>query len=303
MSTRVDLDEIEITRTEKVLAVVLAAFILLGAIWIYTNLDDAFASDATYESVLAEHPEDAAAIRARDDAQQAVLVAQQRLQQAQTDLEFDREAYRTAIDAGEPAERLRQEYVAAQAELTRAESDLAAAQSRESATRADADAASARVSDAYRDRLDRGQLWAFLARLVYAAGLLGASFWLLDRLRRTRSRYLPVAFAAVGAATILAFVLAGDYLTGYFDIADLGPLVLSLLGIVLSLACFVALQRYLQRRVPIRRVRKRECPFCGYPVTANEHCEGCGRQVIGECAQCSSPRRVGTSHCGTCGRA
>ena len=64
---------------------------------------------------------------------------------------------------------------------------------------------------------------------------------------------------------------------------------------------FVALQRYLAGRVPLRRVRKRECPFCGFPVGENEHCEGCGREVVAECATCSQPRRVGTLHCGACG--
>jgi hypothetical protein len=97
--------------------------------------------------------------------------------------------------------------------------------------------------------------------------------------------------------------MAGDYITDYVDPVALGPLVLALAGIVLTLLAFVALQRYLGRRVPIRRVRKRECPFCGFPVGENEHCEGCGRLVIAECATCAQPRRVGTLHCGACGHA
>jgi hypothetical protein len=79
--------------------------------------------------------------------------------------------------------------------------------------------------------------------------------------------------------------------------------VLSLVGIVLTLLAFVALQRYLAKRIPGRRVRRRECPFCGYPVRDNTHCEGCGRDVLAPCARCDQPRRVGASHCGACGAA
>jgi hypothetical protein len=97
--------------------------------------------------------------------------------------------------------------------------------------------------------------------------------------------------------------MAGDYITDYVDPLDFGPLVLALAGASLTLAAFAALQRYLARRVPFRRVRKRECPFCGFPVGPNEHCEGCGRAVVAECASCAAPRRVGTLHCGACGHA
>ena len=72
----------------------------------------------------------------------------------------------------------------------------------------------------------------------------------------------------------------------------------------MTLAAFWWLQRYLARRLPYRRVRKRECPFCGYPAGAgSEHCEGCGRQVLASCDACDQPRRVGTLHCGACGAA
>jgi hypothetical protein len=302
VATGVDLDEIETTRTEKVLAIVLAGFIALGAIWIYTRLDDAFEPSATYESLLADRPGDAAAIRQHDDAVAAVERDRATLADARDDLELDREAYRTAIEAGQPTGELRRAYEQAQAALAEAEGRLSSAEARERSTRRQADEARERVARELEGRSDRARLWAFLARLGYTAGLLVAAFGLLNGLRRRRSRLLPVGYAAVAATTLLAFALAGDYTTDYFDVTDLGPLVLSLLGVVLSLASFVALQRYLQRRIPARRVRRRECPFCGFPVTGNEHCEGCGRAVIAACARCRSPRRVGTTHCGVCGQ-
>ena len=107
----------------------------------------------------------------------------------------------------------------------------------------------------------------------------------------------------MGFAGVMALILAGDYVTDYVDPIDLGPLVLSLFGVAMTLAAFAALQRYLARRVPFRRVRRQECPFCGYPARGNRRCEGCGRAVIADCASCGNPRRVGTMHCGVCGQA
>ena len=93
-------------------------------------------------------------------------------------------------------------------------------------------------------------------------------------------------------------------ISDYVSWRHLGPLVLSLVGVTLSLLAFWGLQRYLVRRIPRRRVRRNECPFCGYPVRGSgTHCEGCGRDVVAECARCAAPRRVGTAHCAVCGDA
>ena len=152
-------------------------------------------------------------------------------------------------------------------------------------------------------RENRRELLAFVFRLAFVLANIVFGYWLLAQLRRRRSRYYPVGMAFVGYAAVLAFVMAADYLTDYFDPLDLGPLVLSLVGIVATLIAMVMLQRYLAKRLPSRRVRKSECPFCGYPVRGNTHCEGCGRDVIAPCAQCDEPRRVGAAHCGVCGAA
>jgi hypothetical protein len=92
-------------------------------------------------------------------------------------------------------------------------------------------------------------------------------------------------------------------LTDYVDPLDLGILALSLFGVAVTVLAFELLQRYIDRRLPARRVRRGQCPFCGYPVRGNDACEGCGRDVVAPCARCSAPRRVGARHCGACGAA
>jgi hypothetical protein len=298
----VDVEEIQTTKSEKLLAVVLAIFLLIGAVWTYQKLDNWVA-----ESVAPVHvelsPADEAAIARSTSANQRLAAAQTQALAAQSNLELKREAYRTALDAGQPAKDLERQYEAAQAELAQAQNEASAAQAEVEAARPAAEAAYQRQQEMLQTKTDRHELIAFLLRLGLVVGLLGFGYWLLARLRRTHSRYFPVAFAVVGSAGVLALVMAADYVTDYVDPVALGPLVLAIAGVGLTLAAFAGLQRYLARRVPLRRVRKHECPFCGFPSGTTEHCEGCGRQVVAECATCAQPRRVGTLHCGACGHA
>jgi hypothetical protein len=149
----------------------------------------------------------------------------------------------------------------------------------------------------------------WVAGVVRLAAILlwfGVSLRVVGRLRRQRSKFLSLGLAAVGAGVITALVFATDYITDYIDPLDLGPIVLSAVGAAATIGAFVGLQRWLARRVPGRRVRNGECPFCGHPVRESlrlqgPHCEGCGREVVAPCAQCGQERRVGSPHCPHCG--
>jgi hypothetical protein len=300
MSTRVEVEEIQTTTSEKLLAVVLVIFLLIGGVWTYQRIDDKVRAAVGVEQVEPSAEEQAALVRL-ENARASLNAATQSSAAARDDLELRREAYRTALDAGRSAPGLERQYEQAQARFRRAQRELRAAQRAVAAAQPAADRADRRIADEYKRRQDRRELITFLLRLAFAAISLGIGYWLLARLRRRGSRYFTVAVAVVGYAAILALVLAADYITDYVDPLELGPLVLSLFGIALTLVAFAALQRYLTRRIPLRRARKRECPFCGYPVRGNRRCEGCGRQVVAACGECGADRRVGVIHCGACG--
>ena len=299
-SIRINVEEIEITRTEKLLAVVLTVFFLIGGIWAYAKLDDigrsAYRSPQTYFT-----PAERAAVARADEAEQHVAQTVTAASQAQQHLVLAREAYRTALDAGRTAPQLEQAYEAAERHFAAVQKDARQARAQAAAAQPAADAAYRRASAEATAATRQSELLTFLLRLALVLATLAVGYWLLIRLRRSNSRYLPVAFAFVAFAAILALVMTGDYVTDYIDVQQLGPLVLSLVGVALTLAAFWWLQHYLARRIPQRRVRKAECPFCGYPARGGEHCEGCGRMVIGECTTCHRPRRVGTFHCAECG--
>ena len=298
MSARVDVEEIQTTKGEKLLAYVLAVFLLVGGIWTYQKIDD-YVAEAVEVSATAAGNQ--VAIERLETAQRRHARARGRERAALENLELRREAYRTALDAGGPAAALERAYRAASRDYERVqEEERQALQAVKAALPAARDASRLREAEIER-RVDRRELFTALIRLAFVAAVLAFGYWLLARLRSRGSRYYPLGFAFVGFAAVLALVMAGDYITDYVEPFDLGPLVLSLFGVVVTVVAFVALQRYLARRLPLRRVRKQECPFCGYPVRGSAYCEGCGRQAIGECARCSGPRRVGTQHCAVCG--
>lgn len=310
LSTRVDPEEIEQTTSEKALAFVLAAFIFIGAVWGYVKLAEVDRPVGGHRGVVAEiEPAQRSALQQENAAQRELRDAQRQVDEATRELTLRREEYRTALDAGAPAESLRQAYVAAQDRLASAEAQATQAASALAEVRPAAQEAQNALREAQRAQIDEARdseeshdRTVLLLRLALILGMAAASIVALGILRSRRSRYLPLAIAWLGAFALLGVGLAADYSWGdVTEISDLGPLLLSLAGVAITVAGFVALQRYLSRRLPIRRVRKRECPFCGFPGEG-EHCEGCGRRLIGECAECHEQRRVGTPRCAACGK-
>jgi hypothetical protein len=304
--------EIETSTAEKVLAVVLAVFIVIGAFWAYDKLDGVAEPEISLHqpnAALRDRGE-MAAIERHTRAEGAVREARREHEAATRQLEIRREAYRTALDAGEPAAELQIEYEEAQARLVSASRELKAANAIEARTEPAAAEAEAQTVErreaigAERDDEETKQeRIVFLLRLALLVGMLAASYRLLIRLRSRNSRYLPAALALIGATAVLAVGMAGEYTGRYIEFGEVGPLAISIAGIALTMVAFVALQRFISKRVPARRVRRGECSFCGFPLRGTRHCEGCGRAAIASCSNCHKDRRVGTPRCGYCGNA
>jgi len=311
-NARVGGGEIETTGSEKLLAFVLAVFIAIGAIWAYEKLDEVAKVDSVAyvpdQKLLG--PEEFAALDEHRRAIRGIGQARSDRRAATRGLELRREAYRTALDAGEPAGALRVEYEAAQARLASTSKEVAAATRLEKRTLPAAQEAKERLAELRGDAAERADddrahhdRIVFFLRLGLLVLMLGGAYRLLSRLRSRHSRYLPAALAWIGASALLAAIMAIDYTGSYIEFDEIGPLAISVVGIGLTLGAFVALQRFLAKRVPARRVRRHECPFCGFPVRDKPHCEGCGRAVIAPCSSCQQDRRVGTPRCACCGNA
>ena len=301
MTTRVDVEAIEATKSEKFLAVVLLAFLLIGTIWFYVKVDAWVPGGPNYAASAAEQK----AHQAQDDAWSRQVTAEEAVEREKSELALAKNDFDIAVAKGDDATTAEAEYKKEEAELRESQRTLLGAQQNARS----AERAVARFDRARQERAeDPGHTWAVAGvRLGFIVVWLLASLRFVGSLRRRQSRFLPLGFAAAGAGVVTALVYAVDYITDYIDWQDLGPIVLSAVGAVATVASFVGLQRWLAKRIPGRRVRNGECPFCGHPVrptasgTDSPHCEGCGREVIAPCAACSQPRRVGSPHCAACG--
>ena len=294
----VDIDEIQTTRGEKALAFVLGIFLAVGLVWAYVQLDLRDPYDTPPPQLSAQ---DQAALDELAAAESALSIAEAEEAAALSDLEVRRERYRTALDAGRQAPALAAQYRQAERTYARAQQRTVDAGARVALARPAADAVSNRLAEEQGEQLLSDERLTFIYRLLFALGVLGAAYGLLHVLRG--SRWFTLGLAAVGAGAILTLVFAADYTEDYVELRNNGPVVLSLAGVALTLGAFWSLQRYLRRRIPFRRVRKGECPFCGFPSAGNASCEGCGRAVAGSCSHCGERRRVGVHFCGACGKA
>ncbi len=318
MKSRTEVENLKTSGAEKVLAVVLAVFILIGAVWAYDKIGEIGGAGGGYGYSSGNNyglrmdarrdlqPEDREALAAERDARFEVSGARRDVKKATGRAVLARENWRAELDAGRQAPAQRAAYREAQRNLESAREDLRAARATLAATVPAARVADqnlqAELDDA-RASQDRDEVIVFVLRLLLVAGMLGGGYVAMSRIRQRRSRLLPLALADIGAGAVLGLYMAGDYGSGWGLFDNVGPLVISIVGIALTVLAFVLLQRYLARQIPLRRVRKHECPFCGYPARENENCEGCGRRLVGECSTCHEPRRVGTPHCGSCGNA
>src|SRR4051794_1727753 len=140
MTTRVDVEEIETTKGEKLLATILTGFLLVGVLWVYFHVD-----------VDREHPfrepgatlsaGDRAALAREDRATSRVRRAVGVEHVRRRVLIDRREAYRTALDEGSASPGLKQRYQRAQSKYTRAQQERRAAARERAAARPAADAA------------------------------------------------------------------------------------------------------------------------------------------------------------------
>jgi hypothetical protein len=74
MSIRADVEDIQTTRSEKLLAVLLAAFLLLGGVWTYQKIDDVVRAHVSVPSFASAGP---ASLRLQE-AQRRVAAATER---------------------------------------------------------------------------------------------------------------------------------------------------------------------------------------------------------------------------------
>ena len=189
MSTRVDVEEIETTKGEKLLAVVLTIFTLVGLLWAYFNIDAE--RDYPFRSPVASLSASEQAAIARYDQARAEFIEARRVEFAKRRQLVDRrEAYRTALDEGRTDPALERDYRAAQAGYSESQARRRAAQQTRAAAAPEGRAARRALATAEQreaSRVDRLQRHddrvSVVRRLALVLVALGLSYALLGRLR------------------------------------------------------------------------------------------------------------------------
>jgi hypothetical protein len=179
MTVRADVEEIQSTRTEKLLAVVLAAFLLLAGVWTYQQLDDV---------VRAHEP---LPTRTQGPATQRLFQADNRLQVALARergalrrLVLAREAFRTALEAHRPAAALGAKYDAAQAQHEQAKESVAEARRTVARLRPAGVAEQRRIQAKVSAAIDKQERDVFFVRLGLVALAIVSSYLLLWWMRK-----------------------------------------------------------------------------------------------------------------------
>lgn len=309
-----ELEQVDLTRAEKVLALGLVLFLLVGGLWIMSRLGripprpDYNAFFFRYE-IPALEQEVGVLRQALTQAEQAHQQAIEEVNRRGAEYEFRREEYRTSLDAGVDDPKKKQAYQGAEAALQEAKSQEAAARSVLDQRRAALEGPAARL-DAARNRAQRDwdaaqrryDLRVFLLRLAYVLPVLVASLAGWQALRRRRNQFLVIATSFLAFSILQALGLLGVYAWSVFR--HVAQLVVSIAGTAVTITGLVILRRYVFNpdRIARARLRRRQCPECGYPVQSDyEFCPDCGAQLASACPNCRRPRPRGLAVCPHCG--
>lgn len=311
-----DIEELETTRAEKVLALGLVVFLLIGAFWALGRLSE-LPRRPDYDAIRAQHGLDQVEqeLRGRQAvvyrAEEAVHTRQAERDAAQREYEFRREEYRTALNRGvdDPQLRARHEqarlaFERAQQNLELAEAVLAAARERLEPVEREHQERWGAAQGAFDGAHRRYELALAGVRFGFVVPAFLGSVWLWQRMRRRRSRHLIIGTATLAAGTILMISLAGQYAWRFLQ--DLVTPFISLIGSAVSILAIIAIKRYVfsPERVVRARLRRHQCPHCGFPVPPGAgyaRCPDCGGALHEACENCGAQRPVLAAHCPTCG--
>src|SRR5918992_1469444 len=152
MATTVDVEDLHTTKSEKLLAFVMLVFLLIGGLWAYQEVDEGVRTRIELGRPSAA---DSAALERRNQAQGRLRAAELRQGRARSEVEFRREEFRAALDAGRPAGALERRYRAAQAAFADAQAERRAAEQAFAAARPAAEEAGRREAARLEEQRDR----------------------------------------------------------------------------------------------------------------------------------------------------
>jgi len=309
--------EREVTRAEKVLAVALAVFLLVGGLRIAWAINDFFPHpdylEIQRQFISESLAQEMGALWQQQNGKQAAL---QRLQEEESVLrlqyETAREEYRTLLDRGIDDAGKKAQWEQARSRMEQAQLAISAAEKaqhdfrttilepKEKVFRGAEERFQARLVQLMRQR----NLRAGLGLMAYALLGFALSIWVFNvfRSKPFLSRYAVIGTSFLGFGVlqmlVVSFQVAHPFLQGVIPV----EWIVSLGGSGISVAGIIFLKRkYLSTEaVRSRRLWKKACPICGFPKPGN-CCNWCGVAQTTPCASCGLPTNSFSPYCQECG--
>jgi len=327
-----EVEEQEGTRIEKVLLAALVAFLLLGGFWTLDRMEGYFprpvlATNIESNGYSAPDPTNTVSVESelgispkRDRLNRVAEIANNRRatlavveaasRKAEADYEFRREEYRTAMQAGHPADAENKKFEAARTAKQQAEASIAPAKAE--SDRADKDlareqssfsAAQKRAQDVYDSRVQLRNVKLFALHFGFAGACLGLAWisWQAGRRRRWRYQTLVSAFLIAAILQLLGLMLRYGWELFVDTFAVLG---ISLMGTAVCILAIIGIKRWLfsPERLAQARLSSQKCPTCATHFEPGQnHCWHCGHSLVEPCPTCGEKRLLFAPHCGNCG--
>ncbi|MDP3487405.1 MAG: zinc ribbon domain-containing protein, partial [Bacillota bacterium] len=305
--------QIETSRAERVLAIAMVIFLLIGGAWVFRQIQliparpDYSAIEARYISpeLRQEH---GLAQTASWEAHSYRQKIQEELRKATLEHEFRREEYRVMLDKGIKDPVREAAYLGSLAAFERRQTDLELALEVEQRALENLALKQAPMNVAYeRISIEHNQLntafeWKlFMIRIAYAVPVFLLALLAFTHMRRRGSNYLIFGTALIGFASFQLIFLFGLY--SWHLLRDVAQIAISLMGTALSIGGIIVIRRHLvdPTRVSKSRMRKGLCPGCGTPAGEHSYCGSCGEQLQKQCTHCHDNRPVGAEYCPHCG--
>jgi hypothetical protein len=308
-----EMEQLETSRAERILAVGMVVFMLIGGAWVLNRISSLVPyPDRTALEVghgLVSLRDSVQVSQARfSEAQRIYADRAERATKAQAVYEFRREEYRVSMEQGAAADSTRAAYEASRTEYEAAvrERDIAARvkdAAAEDLSRVEGECREKEglVAAAFERALRLRETKLFLLRAAYVIPALLLCFALWHRMRRAGSRYLIVGTALLAFSIIQVTIVAAQY--SWHFLRGLGQLALSVVGTAACAFGLVAIRRLIlsSARLARSRFRRGQCPNCGFPRASGAYCMSCGTKLTEQCPNCAAQRPVNAPYCPSCG--
>jgi tetratricopeptide (TPR) repeat protein len=304
-------EEIEATRSEKILAAAFVLFLLIGGIRVLGELRDIPAEPdfSDYEirhGISALQNELPVFISQMQIAEQSYRQSLEEFNRAEEEYLFKREEHRTRLEEGTVDETLQREYEQATQIYETAVNNRDSANknlndAREIYNKKNNEINQLRLN-AQKDfnaAIRLYEIKVILTRLLFVVPLFIGSIYVTQKARQRQSRYTILANSFMAFSILLLAYMVLEFTWRSFQVIGV-----SLIGALATGSALVYLKKeyFKPERVTLKRLSQRRCPYCNFPFEKDDaYCKNCGQSLEEKCRSCGSKRVKFAKHCQNCG--